>query len=146
MGCEQLSQQGDQRDARPGVRVSHIDSRLTRRECVGDPVQVGRAGQTVEVPKGGYYDRYRSNPNLDEVAQDPAVDNIDWFRRIPKVQVDSRVGPLWAPNFYYRASIVQANLLAARHLYKTVGFRCVAQESHHRFAKDLVAETWELAL
>ncbi len=40
----------------------------------------------------------------------------------------------------------QANLLAARHLYKTVGFTCVAQESHHRFGKDLVAETWELAL
>lgn len=74
--------------------------------------EVEFAGQTVEVPKGGYYDRYRSNPNLDEVAQDPAVGNIDWFRRIPKVQVDSRVGPLWAPNFYYRASIVQANLLA----------------------------------
>lgn len=70
------------------------------------------AGHTVQVPRGGYYDRYRSNPNLDEVAQDPAVGNIDWFRRIPKVQVDSRIGPLWAPNFYYRASIVQANLLA----------------------------------
>ena len=40
----------------------------------------------------------------------------------------------------------QANLLAARHLYKTVGFTCVAQEPHHRFGKDLVAETWELAL
>lgn len=74
--------------------------------------EVEFAGQTVEVPKGGYYDRYRSNPNLDEVAQDPAVGNIDWFRRIPKVKVDSRVGPIWAPNFYYRASIVQANLLA----------------------------------
>jgi len=75
-------------------------------------IEVEFAGQTVEVPKDGYYDRYRSNPNLDEVAQDPAVGNIDWFRRIPKVQVDSRVGPLWAPNFYYRASIVQANMLA----------------------------------
>lgn len=74
--------------------------------------QVEFAGQTVEVPKGGYYDRYRSNPNLDEVARDPAVGNIDWFRRIPKIQVESRVGPIWAPNFYYRASIVQANMLA----------------------------------
>lgn len=74
--------------------------------------EVEFAGHTVEVPKGGYYDRYRSNPNLDEVAQDPAVGNIDWFRRIPKVQVNSRIGPLWAPNFYYRASIVQAGLLA----------------------------------
>lgn len=40
----------------------------------------------------------------------------------------------------------QANLLAARHLYRTAGFTCVAQEPHHRFGKDLVAETWELAL
>jgi ribosomal protein S18 acetylase RimI-like enzyme len=40
----------------------------------------------------------------------------------------------------------QANLLAARHLYKTAGFTCVAQEPHHSFGKDLVAETWELAL
>lgn len=74
--------------------------------------EVEFAGQTVQVPKGGYYDRYRSNPNLDEVAQDPAVGNIDWFRRIPKLKVDSRVGPVWAPNFYYRAKLIQANMLA----------------------------------
>lgn len=74
--------------------------------------EVEFAGQTVEVPKGGYYDRYRSNPNLDEVAQDPAVGNIHWFRRIPKVKVDSRIGPIWSPNFYYRASIIQVNMLA----------------------------------
>lgn len=75
-------------------------------------IEVDFAGHTVKVPKGGYYDRYRSNPDLDEVARDPAVGNIDWFRRIPKVQVDSRVGRIWAPNFYYRASIVQAMMLA----------------------------------
>ncbi len=40
----------------------------------------------------------------------------------------------------------QSNLLAARHLYKAAGFTCVAQEPHHRFGKDLVAETWELTL
>src|SRR5215471_4630843 len=40
----------------------------------------------------------------------------------------------------------QSNLLAARHLYKAAGFACVAQERHHRFGKDLVAETWELVL
>ena len=40
----------------------------------------------------------------------------------------------------------QSNLLAARHLYKAAGFTCVTQEPHHRFGKDLVAETWELAL
>ena len=40
----------------------------------------------------------------------------------------------------------QANLLAARHLYEAAGFTCVAREPHHRFGKDLVAETWDLAL
>ncbi|WP_374729110.1 hypothetical protein [Caballeronia ptereochthonis] len=52
------------------------------------------------------------NPNLDEVARDPAAGNIDFFRRIPKQQVASRVGPTWAPNFYYRASSIQLLLLA----------------------------------
>jgi DNA-binding MarR family transcriptional regulator/GNAT superfamily N-acetyltransferase len=40
----------------------------------------------------------------------------------------------------------QSNLLAARHLYEAAGFTCVSEEPHHRFGKDLVAETWELAL
>lgn len=40
----------------------------------------------------------------------------------------------------------QANLLAARHLYEAAGFTCVSSEPHHRFGKDLVAETWQIAL
>jgi DNA-binding MarR family transcriptional regulator/ribosomal protein S18 acetylase RimI-like enzyme len=40
----------------------------------------------------------------------------------------------------------QSNLLAARHLYEAAGFTCISKEPHHRFGKDLVAETWELAL
>ncbi len=40
----------------------------------------------------------------------------------------------------------QSNLLAARHLYQAAGFRCVSQTPHHSFGKDLVAETWDLAL
>jgi DNA-binding MarR family transcriptional regulator/N-acetylglutamate synthase-like GNAT family acetyltransferase len=40
----------------------------------------------------------------------------------------------------------QSNLVGARHLYKTAGFTCVAQQPHHSFGKDLVAETWELVL
>ena len=68
--------------------------------------------QTVEVPAGGYYDRFRMNPNLDEVAKDPAAGNIDFFRRIPKQQLNSRVGSIWAPNFYYRTSSVQLLFLA----------------------------------
>lgn len=66
----------------------------------------------VNVPKGGYYDRFRMNPNLDEVAKDPAAGNIDFFRGIPKKLVDTRVGQVWSPNFYYRTSNVQLLMLA----------------------------------
>jgi DNA-binding MarR family transcriptional regulator/GNAT superfamily N-acetyltransferase len=40
----------------------------------------------------------------------------------------------------------QSTLFAARHIYKQVGFRCIAKKPHHSFGKDLVAETWELKL
>lgn len=75
-------------------------------------IQVEFSEHKVEVPAGGYYDRYRMNPDLDEVARDPAAGNIDFFRRIPKRLVTSTVGPTWAPNFYYRSSNVQLLFLA----------------------------------
>ncbi|MCG8284010.1 acetoacetate decarboxylase [Acinetobacter seifertii] len=68
--------------------------------------------QKVKVSKGGYYDRFRMNPDLNEIAQDPVVGNIDFFRHVPKKIVESRVGPVWAPNFYYRSSNVQLLMLA----------------------------------
>jgi DNA-binding MarR family transcriptional regulator/N-acetylglutamate synthase-like GNAT family acetyltransferase len=40
----------------------------------------------------------------------------------------------------------QSELLAARKIYERAGFRKVAEEPHHSFGKDLVAETWELDL
>ncbi|ATZ64454.1 acetoacetate decarboxylase family protein [Acinetobacter bereziniae] len=66
----------------------------------------------VKVPSGGYYDRFRMNPDLDQVAQDTTVGNIDFFRKIPKKQIASRVGLVWAPNFYYKSSNVQLLMLA----------------------------------
>lgn len=74
--------------------------------------QVEFGTQSVEVIEGGYYDRYRMNPDLDDVAKDPAAGNIDYFRRIPKQMVASRVGQTWAPNFYYRTSSIQLLFLA----------------------------------
>ena len=70
-----------------------------------ETVEVEFAGYKVEVPAGGYYDRFRSNPDLEEVARDPAAGNIDFFRRIPKVQLQTRLGPAWSPNFYYLSLI-----------------------------------------
>ncbi|KAJ9298199.1 hypothetical protein DTO271G3_3804 [Paecilomyces variotii] len=79
----------------------------------GPTVQVEFGGQKVDIPKGGYYDRYRMNPDLDEVARDPAVvSDIDFFRKIPKKLVDSRVGQVYAPNFYYRTRSIQITFLA----------------------------------
>jgi DNA-binding MarR family transcriptional regulator/GNAT superfamily N-acetyltransferase len=40
----------------------------------------------------------------------------------------------------------QETLSAARHLYEEAGFRRTAQDPHHSFGHDLVAETWELDL
>jgi DNA-binding MarR family transcriptional regulator/N-acetylglutamate synthase-like GNAT family acetyltransferase len=40
----------------------------------------------------------------------------------------------------------QSELLAARHIYARIGFSKIAEEHHHSFSKDLVAETWELRL
>ncbi|HBK45079.1 MAG TPA: acetoacetate decarboxylase [Xanthomonadaceae bacterium] len=74
--------------------------------------QVEFGTHKVLVPTGGYYDRFRMNPDLDEVARDPAAGNIDFFRRIPKSLVATRVGPAWSPNFYYRTSSVQLLFLA----------------------------------
>ncbi|WP_431970563.1 acetoacetate decarboxylase [Nocardia sp. bgisy134] len=61
----------------------------------------------VPVVKNGYYDRYRMNPDLDEIQRDPAVGDITFFRRIPKRIADSALGPMWTPNFYYRTSSAQ---------------------------------------
>lgn len=51
------------------------------------------------------------NPDLDEVAQDPAAGNIDFFRHIPKKLVESRVGPVWAPNFIIVAQMYNCSCL-----------------------------------
>jgi hypothetical protein len=74
--------------------------------------QVTFGPHQVPVLAGGYYDRFRMNPDLDEVARDPTAGNIDFFRRIPKQLAASRLGPIWAPNFYYRTSSVQLLFLA----------------------------------
>jgi len=40
----------------------------------------------------------------------------------------------------------QSDLLSARALYRHAGFRLAGKHRHHSFGKDLVAETWDLAL
>lgn len=66
----------------------------------------------VQVPKNGFYDRFYSNPDLEEVAKDSRIGNVDFFRKIPKKLVDTRVGRVWSPNYYYQSSQVQLLMLA----------------------------------
>lgn len=39
-----------------------------------------------------------------------------------------------------------ANLTAARNIYRKAGYRLVHSEAHHSFGHDLVGETWEMTL
>ena len=40
----------------------------------------------------------------------------------------------------------QSNLVAARRIYETAGFRMVQQEAHHSFGHNLIGENWERSL
>ncbi|KAJ6438915.1 hypothetical protein O9K51_08317 [Purpureocillium lavendulum] len=103
---EEAEKRAEEEAARPASKASKPRPK-------GPTVQVEFGGQKVDVPKGGYYDRYRMNPVLNEVARDPAVGpDINFFWDIPKKLVDSRVGQIYAPNFYYRTSSVQLLFLA----------------------------------
>ncbi len=75
-------------------------------------VEVELGGRVVTVPEGGLYDRYRMQTDLDEVARDPRVSGVDYFRRLPKTRVDSRIGQTYTPNFYYRMSSARVTMLA----------------------------------
>ena len=78
----------------------------------GEVIDVDLGGRTVTVPKGGLYDRYRMDTDLDAVAADPRVRSVDFFRTLPKAQVRSAIGPTRTPNFYYAMSKAQLTYLA----------------------------------
>ena len=75
-------------------------------------VEVDLAGRTVRVPKGGLYDTYRMNTDLDALAADPRVPSVDFFRTLPKTEVQSAIGATHTPNFYYALSKAQLTYLA----------------------------------
>ncbi|MGW2953497.1 acetoacetate decarboxylase family protein [Streptomyces eurythermus] len=77
-----------------------------------DTVTVDLGGRKVTVPQGGLYDRYRMAPDLDAIARDPRVSGVDFFRKLPKVKVDSPIGPTLAPNFYYAIATARLTMLA----------------------------------
>lgn len=77
-----------------------------------ETVKVDLGGRSVTVPKGGLYDRYRMDTDLDAVARDPRVSGVDFFRKLPKTRVDSPIGETLTPNFYYRVSTARLTMLA----------------------------------
>ncbi|MYV37856.1 acetoacetate decarboxylase, partial [Streptomyces sp. SID1328] len=52
-----------------------------------ETVKVDLGGRSVPVLKGGLYDRYRMDTDLDAVARDPRVSGVDFFRKLPKTKV-----------------------------------------------------------
>ncbi|MGW0185759.1 acetoacetate decarboxylase family protein [Streptomyces sp. NPDC003362] len=84
-----------------------------------DTLEVDLGGRAVTVPKGGLYDRYRMNPDLDEIARDPRVSGVDFFRQLPKIKVDSPIGPTLTPNFYYSVSTARLTMLAPSRAIRT---------------------------
>ncbi|MEV0032408.1 acetoacetate decarboxylase family protein [Nocardia sp. NPDC050793] len=70
-------------------------------------IEIMLGDRKVPVIENGYYDRYRMNPDLDEIQRDPAVGDLTFFRRMPKRIADSALGPMWTPNFYYRTRSAQ---------------------------------------
>lgn len=77
-----------------------------------ETVEVTLGTRTVDVPKGGLYDRYRMQTDLEEVARDPRVPGVDWFRDQPKTEVQSNIGPTFTPNFYYAISTARLTMVA----------------------------------
>ena len=73
---------------------------------------------------------------------EPAARGLGLGRRL----VDSCIG--FARETGYRTLTLWTNdvLVPARRIYQAAGLTCVAAEAHHSFGKDLVGETWELAL
>ncbi len=85
---------------------------MTSTHQPSDSVKVELGSRTVSVPKGGLYDRFRMQTDLDEVARDPRVSSVDFFRRLSKTKVDSPIGATYTPNFYYRMSSTRLTMLA----------------------------------
>lgn len=80
--------------------------------AVQEVVEVDLGGHLVTVPKGGLYDRFRMRTDLDVVERDPRVSSVDFFRKLPKTEVNSAIGPTLTPNFYYRISTARLVMLA----------------------------------
>ncbi|MFJ5280908.1 acetoacetate decarboxylase family protein [Streptomyces parvulus] len=77
-----------------------------------DTVEVTLGERTVQVPADGLFARYRMRTDLDEVARDPRVPGVEFFRDQPKTEVQSRIGPTLTPNFYYAMSNVRVTMIA----------------------------------
>ncbi len=77
-----------------------------------DTIEVTLGSRTVTVPADGLFARYRMDTDLDVVEADPRVSSVDFFRTLPKTQVESAIGTTRTPNFYYAMSKAQVSYLA----------------------------------
>lgn len=73
-------------------------------------VTIGK--RNIKILKGGIYDTYHMDTDLDKIAQDPRVTSVDFFRALPKKEVSSPIGNTLTPNYYYRMSSARLVMLA----------------------------------
>ncbi len=65
-------------------------------------IEVKLGERMLHVIENGVYDRYRMNTDLSEMEKLEEVSGVDFFRKLPKTEVDSPIGKTLTPNYYYR--------------------------------------------
>ncbi|WP_290901886.1 acetoacetate decarboxylase (ADC) [Aquabacterium sp.] len=85
------------------------------------------AGHTVPVPKGGLYDRFRSNPPLAVIQAEAPDTDLSWFKELKKTKVNMGFES-HSPNFYYQNSRVTAIFTADLQRLKTLMPEAVLKE------------------
>ncbi len=107
---EKLAMQNKSHTFSPNLVIA--DQPRTQYPNATEFVTVEFGTHKVQVPKGGFYDRFHTQPDLEQVAKESGIGNVEFFRKTPKKLVDTRVGKVWSPNYYYQSSQVQLLMLA----------------------------------
>ncbi len=81
-------------------------------------VDVKLGNRMLQIPKNGIYDRFRMNTDLTEIEKLKEVTSVDFFRKLPKTEVDSPIGKTLTPNYYYRLHSARIVMTASERALK----------------------------